>query len=572
MSQESQQWLSKYSNNYHAWKSTLFNGRTVYQRALGLVETSFDTDGSHYGGRADMNALFTVEIRHSLSPDEFRERITLVWANLRLHHVLLQSRVDEIHGERNFTIEVPNSYEEAIQETQKCIVWIEDLYPQVDENELYKHCFNVSRIIDPSRCLSRLYVLPPIQLPNGNFSLRFLVIMAHQISDGLSSHNWFSHFLRLLNAPFSRIRSEISEALNPKAIASRLPLAQEDLYPKIPGSKARQRWFWALLRVLRHVRNTLPPTFTNPLRRGANNFDSNQPPPLPPKFSKIFVYSPSALPPLRSGHLTVALSPTASKHLISLCRSAKVSIGAGCFALAGLSMMELEEARNPHIPPSQRPAFAASFPLNPRPFFGYTGLADSCMLAFSDGVVMPFLPKELPIDGRFRLVAKHANRELKVYQKRLKDSKGGRLSLEPHSPLRMLANGYLGLLERVEAKLPPERKTGANPQGNLPAKTFQYGATCGVSSVGSTAGVFRAGMYDLDAVGQDGKDFAADYRGLRIGVRARDNEFLIGSSSDYRGIVGFGVSYDASAISEEAAEAWAQKIQSLLEKEDRPML
>jgi hypothetical protein len=122
------------------------------------------------------------------------------------------------------------------------------------------------------------------------------------------------------------------------------------------------------------------------------------------------------------------------------------------------------------------------------------------------------------------------------------------------------------MLDLIEAKLHEDQKTGINPQGSLPAKIFKNGATCGVSSMGSTANFFQAGMYDLSEVGiVEGKDFAADFRGLRMGVRARENEFLVGSSSDYNGIVGFGVSYDASAISEEAAEAWGDIIRSLLD-------
>lgn len=194
------------------------------------------------------------------------------------------------------------------------------------------------------------------------------------------------------------------------------------------------------------------------------------------------------------------------------------------------------------------------------------------MLAFSEGIVMPFLPSTLPIEGRFKLIARRANRELKVYQKRLKNAEVN-ISLEPHSPGRLLANGYLFQLERVESKLPPHRQTGVNPQGSLPINLGQFSATCGVSSVGSTASFFRAGMYDLNDLDiVKGKDFVADYRGLRMGVRARDNEFLVGSSTDWNGIVGFGVSYDGNAISETAAEAWAKKITGLLEEGDKARL
>jgi hypothetical protein len=192
------------------------------------------------------------------------------------------------------------------------------------------------------------------------------------------------------------------------------------------------------------------------------------------------------------------------------------------------------------------------------------------MLAFSEGIVMLFLPSSLPIEGRFKLVARAANRELKAYQKRLtgksRNEGGGMSVLDKHAPGRLLATGFLAQLERVDAKLPAHRKIGQNPQGELAARIGPYAATCGVSSVGSTAAFFKPGEYDVDDLGH--KDFVADYRGLRMGVRARENEFLIGSSTDARGIVGFGVSYDENAISREAAHMWAETIEGLLERGD----
>jgi hypothetical protein len=562
---KAEDWLARYANNYHAWKSETSKGRTFFERPLGLVESSFDVDGTDFGGRADMNALFTLEIKHTLpSKEEFRKRIALSWASLRLQHVMLQSKVhqDEESGKRSFVIDVQNSKEEVLEETLRSIVWVEDLYPSVDGHLLHRHCMNVGRVIDPSQCLSRMHVLPLRPLPNGNFELQFLIIMAHQISDGLSAYNWFSHFLRILNTPASDVEQEIEISRTSKSISTRLPLAQEDLYPRVATNKARERWFWAILRVLRAVAKTMPPTFVNPLRR-ERRLEAKT---FPPTFSKLFDYSEEKKVPMNSGYCGAELSKKASGQLIRLSKSAGVSVGAGCFALAGLAMMEIEEKRHANIPEAERRPFAASFPLNPRAFFGFTTPPDSCMLAFSDGVLMPFLPSSLPIEGRFRLTSKAVNRQLRVYQKRLKTAEVN-ISLEPHSAGRLLANGYLYQIERVEAKLPANRKTGFNPQGSLPAKTIQSGATCGVSSVGLTSTFFRHGTYDFSDVEKDGKDLVAEFKDLTMVVRARDNEFLVGSSTDSYGIVKFGVSYDQSAISEEAAEAWATKIKSLLEPE-----
>jgi hypothetical protein len=511
-----------------------------------------------------MTSLFTLAIQHKLSKSELRRRIALAWTALRLQHPLLMARVidDQEIGTRGFAVDVPISQDSAIQEVEKSIIWIEEAYEEVNERELYHHAYNVTRIIEPADCLSKLHVLPLRQLPDETYELRFLIVIAHQISDGLSAYSWFGHFVRILNQSSHDILADIGSLRTPEKIKAVLPAAQEDLYPPIAGNKARQRWFWALIRVLRHVKKGgLPPTFTNPLRRDKR---LGEPLPLDPKFDRIFDYSPSTRPPMSCGYVSASLSPAASARLISLCRSAKLSIGAGCFALAGLAMMSIYEKRSPS---ANHPPFTASFPLNPRAFFVNPPPADSCMLAFSEGIVMPFLSSDLPVEGRFKLTAKHANRELRVYQKRLKGKgKTGTAGiLDKRSPGRLLATGYIAQIERVEDKLPPERRSPSfqNPQGSLAPSTAGFGATCGVSSIGPLASFFKRGAYDVQYLG--GKDFVADFRDVNIGVRAREDEFLIGSSTSAEGIVGFGVSYDLNSISAEAAEVWKETIEGLLE-------
>ncbi|KAF2831310.1 hypothetical protein CC86DRAFT_366701 [Ophiobolus disseminans] len=557
-------WLDNYSNNKHPWQqSTSHNGHQAFKRPLGLVETSFDTDGTYFGGRADMTATLKLCTKYTLSKPALKRKVALSWTLLRLYHSLLSARVevDQSNAKRSFAIDIPHSPAAALQEVEKSITWLEDhdLDTSIDDIDLHHHALNVSRIIRPEECLSKLHVLPLKPLADGTCELTFLIVIAHQISDGLSAYNWFSEFIRILNTRESGIDEQIKTALSPAYIKKRLPPAQEDLYPKVPGSIARQRWFWAITRVLRHVQVPMRPTFTNPLFRDKRLGKAI---PLPQTYAGVFDYSEETRPPMSSGHVTATLSAAASARLVALCRGAKISIGAGCFALAGLAMMRIHEQRNPG---STEHAFGASFPLNPRAFFSPMPEADSCMLAFSEGILMPFLPSSLPVDKRFLLVAKHANRELRVYQKRLKDGGQGIGSFDKHSPARLLATGYLAQIERVDAKLPEERRTGYTPQGQLKPRVGMYGATCGVSSVGSLAAYFKSGANDLENVEQ--KDFVADYRSLKMGVRARENEFLIGSSSDADGIIAFGVSYDENAISQEAAENWAKAISGLLEEE-----
>ncbi len=68
-------------------------------------------------------------------------------------------------------------------------------------------------------------------------------------------------------------------------------------------------------------------------------------------------------------------------------------------------------------------------------------------------------------------------------------------------------------------------------------------------------------MYALDA---GNTSFAADFRDLGAFVRARDNEFLVGSVSDADTLV-FGVSYDGNAIDEVEARRWGARIEGIFE-------
>ncbi|KAF3051520.1 hypothetical protein E8E11_007025 [Didymella keratinophila] len=509
---ENTHWLDRYATGFHAWTSiTNENGQTTFTRPLGLVETSFDSDGVYYGGRADMTGTLTIEVKHSLSKEDLRRRIALAWTALRLRHVLLMSRHfdDPSSGLRRFAIDVPKDLPAALHDVEQSTIWIEDHYASVDIEDFHDHALNVNRIIEPRHCMSKLHVLPLHKLPGGTYQLSFLIIMAHQVSDGLSAYGWFKDLIRLLNAPVSAVEAEIISSLDAATFRSNLPLAQEDLYPRIAGNRARQRWIWAIVRVLRHVKHTLPPTFTNPLYREQR---LAEPRALKPTYAKVFAYEGPHMPPMSTGHIVARLSHAASLRLITLCREARLSIGAGCFALVGLAMMHIHAQRYPRLTAEEMPAMTASFPLNPRAFFSPPPPAESCMLSFSDGIVMPFPPCHLPLEKRFVQTARAANRELKMYQKRLRTTTNGQVSagLDRHSPARLLATGYVAQIERVQAKLPSSRRS-----------------------------------------------------------RAREGEFLVGSSTDAEGHVGFGVSYDANVIEPEAAEMWARTITGLLEREAR---
>lgn len=470
-------------------------------------------------------------------------------------------------GVPKFALDVWETVEEGLNEVVKNIVWVKDFYEEVDTVEIHAQSLNVGRPIDPDKCLSKLFVLPEIQKDDGGVEIRFLITIAHQIADGLSILNWFGDFLRILNQPEDAIRREIEFGMGVDNLRKRLPPAQEDLYPKVRGSAARQRWFWAIARVLRYVRRPLP-SIINPLFREQRLPSALIPPPV---FNKIFDYSDAVAPPINTGYVTAVLSPTASAKTISLCRSINVSVGAGCFALAGLVMTKIYEERYPDILIEKRLPVTATFPVNLRALLDVNLPPDSCMLmGVTAGIVLNYVPSSLPLEARFRLVAKQANRGLRMYQKRLNGLKMSDGSLDSLVTGQIFTTAYLTQIERANALLPEQQKWGIGPQGKLAPRALQSIATCMVSSPGPM-GVFLApDRYDLEMVGirdTEGtiKDFAADFRDIRVGVRSKKDHFAIGTVTDQRGTVGFGVSYDANAISEMAADRWKDAIEGLLE-------
>ncbi|KAK2777159.1 hypothetical protein FQN52_006187 [Onygenales sp. PD_12] len=576
-------WLSRYATGYHTWRTitshsgTSNGSRTLYKRPLGLAESGFNTDGVDYGGRADVNNTLQASVRcgGSSDPAAVRKHILLAWTCLRIAHPMLGARSyreDGVSGKRWFVVEQPGSVEEAIEMAgtgaeRDSLVFVEDFYPGgVDGEDFYMHSQNAGRVIEPDRGLGRLFVLSTKRLPSSKnrgdgddedikYRIHLLLITAHEIADGLSMYNWVSHLLRLLDTPTPHLIAQLSTHIVPSTLSSRLPPAQEDHFPPIPGNPARQRWFWAIVRILRHVRRPATSGFPNPLYNRSN--PQTQTIQMPPKYPALLNYSPSFIPPLNTFITHTTLSPLATARLIALCRASKCSVGAGLFTLVGMSMMALYELDQPDIPLAERQPFVASFPVNPRPFIGYRD-AESCMLIFSDdGVVLPFLPASLDVQGRFRLLVRSAHRQLGRFQKQSKQnggSNGDENAIPPAT--RLLAHQYLNLLDMDAFKRPShlhqrDQHSIHNPQGAYPAAPRGQ-ATCGVSSVGDIRNLFPA----ENGVGTS----------MLGGPRARGGEFLVGSSTRVGG-AHFSVSFDGNAVDRDLVGRWKGVIGALLEGE-----
>ena len=572
----SRHWLSQYASaTTHAWREAADDtGGTIYYRPLGLVEFAFDSDGRYYEGRADMNCSLDTAIRSRLSQAELRERIVLAWTLLRCQHCLIQAAAIEKRPymqipdetttpDRYFAISLPSNVDEAVQSGKSNIDFLGDHYDRVDPLDFWIHAQNSARAIDPAECLSRLFVFPIEHGNNGPNTLRFLMLGSHQIQDGLSSYLWMRSFVHILNLPIKELRASVSAAIEPATFRSRLPMPQESLYPPVTGSRAKQRWFWLLTRILRHVRTPHGAGFPNPLRRKEPLRDAVT---MSPTYDAVLDYS---RPPLLNSYpLLAKASPKATARLHSICRSASISVGAGCFALAALLMMEFHERLDPEIPLHERKPFITGFPLNPRPFLSTPQEPDSLMLAFSDGIQLPFLSLSLPLEGRIKLLGRQAQRQLSIYQKkaRPKADEEGLQYMGSRGAGRVLAIQYLSSFERSNAILPPEKRSnGPGPQGAYPMRPNNTAQTCGVSSVGRRDAIIRRGMYDLEK--DDDKDFVADFRDTAASVRVRDWEFLVGVGGTEDGLF-IAVSVDATAMDPQLVEEWRQRFLSILEEQD----
>lgn len=381
------------------------------------------------------------------------------------------------------------------------------------------------------------------------------------LTEYLTAHTWIKSMLRYLNESEKVLREGITESLDLRSIERQLPLPQEALYPKIPGSLARQRWFWAITRVLRHVRTSLPPGFENPLQRKHLRHTAV---PFSPVYSAVLDYSRP--PVLNNFPVYIRVSAKSTARLRRLSKEVGASMGAGIYALAGLVMMEFEEQRHPHVPLKERKAFITGFPLNPRAFFNHHSDPDSMMLAFSDGISLPFLPSSLDLDGRIRLLARQAQRQLATYQKRARPTgeTAKVQNLNSRGAGLVLANQYLFSLDRLDSVLPEDRRTGSSVQGEYPAQKNPTMQTCGVSSIGSRDAFLKAGTYDLD---DTSKDLVVDFRDMPSCVRTREGEFLFGIAGSGNDLLST-PSVDANMMDPELVEGWKRRFETILEDDN----
>ena len=82
-------WLDRYGTNYHRWQQVPNKTTTIsetWYRPIGIVESTFDTDGTDYEGRADIKTLLEAELSMAcgnISTEALQKKILLAWTVLR---------------------------------------------------------------------------------------------------------------------------------------------------------------------------------------------------------------------------------------------------------------------------------------------------------------------------------------------------------------------------------------------------------------------------------------------------------------------------------------------------------
>ena len=357
-------WLDGYASAEYEWQRQSHGKSTKYIRRLGIVEGLFDTDGTHYEGRADLSVDLHVEMRTCSNEAEFREHIARTWSVLRQKHVLLSAKAVTLDGTdilsggkcyRGYEFNQAQSEDELQRQGNEHIEFVADHYEQVDGHDFYQHLMNSSRVIDPEKALGRVFVLPFKHSTERAFTVNFMFVLAHQITDGITVFRWASSFIDLLNKSQAELKALATE-LCTQSVVGRLPPPQEALYHPVKGNIARQRWFWAITRILRHKKHTTSAAFQNPLRRAGPPVPSKA---FPPTYGRLLRYD--KLPPLNNYAIKPVLSSRSTRRLMHLCRQSKISFGSGLFTLVALVMMQFYEQSDPDTAPANRLPFIGSF-------------------------------------------------------------------------------------------------------------------------------------------------------------------------------------------------------------------
>jgi hypothetical protein len=215
----------------------------TYERLLGLTELGFYWD-SRFNGTADTVRYAIIDAESSISCTRLFgvENVTRTWLALKQQYPLLGSQLSERQQREEVVFVVS---EERLSRCTPEEISFSSISSQLDLSSTGDVEAFIDGMLNGKRLLSnelpaRLFILTPTNKEN-----RVCVILhaAHCITDGISNANWIKSFLETLSSQPGIARWDMEDRLA-------LGVASEKLIGDIGSSKARQKWHYAMGRIL----------------------------------------------------------------------------------------------------------------------------------------------------------------------------------------------------------------------------------------------------------------------------------------------------------------------------------
>ncbi|GAA5959294.1 hypothetical protein JCM21900_003918 [Sporobolomyces salmonicolor] len=392
---------------------------------------------------------------------------------------------------REFQYEPPASTEDALRRAQKTILKVDAAASQLDaamDDLQGQHILNGERVLLDQSTMARL-VLVVEQDPT---ELGFFLLISHIISDGLSVFRLVNELFSLVASPDLPTPATSPHLLTvdaflagsrdspawevpgvvarpwvsmppPDEVLRRLPLATEDHFPNIPlsssvhssstpqpteapadtephlsaphapPSAARQRWFWAITRILILLRQRRFPRSLH--------------------FPRLAYPSPPVQANTRWPFLRFNKASSAS--MIRFCKRNSLSPSMLLYAILSMSLANAFAKIHPHEP--YRPVLIG-FPFSARPFLEPVATPSSdpssdCAIRITFGTIhLPNIPQDPTVENR-EAVRATALRGARLAKQQFTK----RLAPERQSRSLFLASAYALILDRLLSS------TGRNP-------------------------------------------------------------------------------------------------------------
>jgi hypothetical protein len=217
----------------------------IYERPLGITELGFYWD-SRFNGTADTVRYAIIDIDAQGSIPSTRlfgvDNVARTWVALKQQYPLLGSQLSERQQREEVVFVVS---EERLSRCTPEEISFPSISSQLDLSSLGELEAFMDGMVNGRRLLSnelvaRLFIL----IPTGRERRACVILhVAHCITDGISNATLLRSFLDILSSEPRTVRWDLEERLT-------LAIASERLLGRTNSSKARQRWYYAVGRIL----------------------------------------------------------------------------------------------------------------------------------------------------------------------------------------------------------------------------------------------------------------------------------------------------------------------------------